>query len=36
MPDAVVLLAVAAATGAALAVARVTVLAADRRQRHRQ
>ena len=36
MPDAVVLLAVAAVTGAVLAVARITVLAADRRERHRQ
>lgn len=36
MPDAVALLAVAAITGTALAVARVAVLAADRRARHRQ
>jgi hypothetical protein len=36
MPDVVVLLAVAAITGAALAVARVAVLVADRRERDRQ
>jgi small-conductance mechanosensitive channel len=35
MPDAVALIAVAAITGAALAVARVAVLAADRRERDR-
>ncbi len=36
MPDVVVLLAVAAITGAALAVARIAVLVADRRERDRQ
>ena len=36
MPDVVALLAVAAITGAALAVARVAVLVADRRERHRR
>jgi hypothetical protein len=36
MPDVVALLAVATVTGAALAVARVAVLVADRRERDRQ